>query len=155
MPVHPNSIAQLQPGNPNGGRPSRKGLARLLDRALGENAEEAVAFAVKVMRGEVQRIKKKPGVGEVAEIPTIRESLDAAIWLAEMRNGKAPSGVAVEVSGTVEHDHRVNAVDLSRLSNEQLEAAEKILNAAGVVDAEFTVAPALIATTVPDEPEDP
>jgi hypothetical protein len=139
-----------------GKRVNRKGLREYLDLFLGENANEAVFFAVKVMRGEITGPARRPGPGEdrgsVAMIPevgpTIRERLDAAQWLAEMRNGKAPTSAAIDLSGEVNHTVRA-AVDLGRLSSEQLDAAEKILTAASTVDAEFTTLPRVIDTPDP------
>lgn len=142
---------QLKKGsrlNPSGRSGSRAPLWALLDQLLGENATEAYIFAANVMRGQVQVPARKPHPGEdaasVALIPSIgpsvRERLDAAVWLAEQRNGKAPSSASIDVQGAIALP--VVRIDPGKLTDEELERLEalalKALDSGGnVVDGEI------------------
>ena len=115
-------------GNPSG-RPA--GILSLIDRLDGPCAERSIQFIIDVRDGKITAPIRNPEPGEdaasAAMIPrrsaSVRERYDAAVWLAERRNGTAPSNVSIEHSGTVEHVAR----DLSRLSDAELEIAEKLL----------------------------
>jgi hypothetical protein len=112
----------------------------LIDRLDGPNAENSIKFIIAVRDGLVSGPSRKPERGEDAASaalipqvgPTIRERYEAAVWLAERRNGTAPSNVSIEHSGTVEHVAR----DLSQLTDAELEQAERLLQKSAVVDAE-------------------
>jgi hypothetical protein len=113
---------------------------------LGANAIEAYVFAAQVMRGQVSAPARKPVPGEdaasVALIPlvgpTIRERLDAAQWLAEQRNGRAPASTSIELAATVEIPGA--RVDPAKLSDQELEVFEalalKALDTGEEVDGE-------------------
>lgn len=102
----------------------------LLDTLVGKHATEAYETAIKIMRGEITQKVREPGPGEdavsYALVPTvapkIRERLDAAIWLAEQRNGKAKASIDLDVDTEVRHV----TFDPSKLSDEELKVAEEI-----------------------------
>lgn len=141
---------QIQKGsrlNPSGRTGSRAPLWNMLDQMLGENAIEAFVFAANVMRGNVSAPARKPAPGEDAASaaliplvgPTVRERLDAAQWLAEQRNGRAPASTSIELAATVEIPGA--RVDPSKLTDQELEAFEslalKALDTGEVVDGEI------------------
>lgn len=112
-------------------------IARFLDQLLGDNAIETYLFAIQVMRGQVSGPARKPAQGEdgasVALIPqvgpTIRERLDAAMWLGEQRNGKSATAASVEISGDV-NVNETRTVDLAALSAQELEFLERVIEKA-------------------------
>ena len=118
--------------NPSGRTGSRAPLWRMLDQMLGENAIEAFVFAANVMRGNVSAPARKPAPGEDVSSaalipmvgPTVRERLDAAQWLAEQRNGRAPASSSIELTATI--DLPGVRVDPSKLTDQELEAFESL-----------------------------
>lgn len=128
------------------GRASKTILWRTLDRMLGDSAMEAYIFATAVMRGQVAAPARKPAQGEdaasVALIPlvgpTIRERLDAAIWLAEQRNGKAVSSTEIDLRAGLEVE-ALPTLRVEALSDQALKEIERAAlepASAATVDAE-------------------
>jgi hypothetical protein len=103
----------------------------MLDRMLGDFAIETYVLATAVMRGQIQAPARKPVSGEDAASaalipiigPTIRERLDAAIWLAEQRNGKSRISTDIEITGSV---GVAMHLDPSTLTDAELEFLERI-----------------------------
>lgn len=118
--------------NPSGRNGSRRPLWNLLDQLLGDQGAEAYIFAANVMRGQVSVPARKPHPGEdaasVALIPnigpTVRERLDAAVWLAEQRNGRAPSSTSIDVQGSIALP--VVRLDPGKLTDAELEHMEAL-----------------------------
>lgn len=131
-------------------RSARARLNALIDLKLGDGGEEALDFIVEVFRGNATGPSRKPSPGEdlasfastVPQVgPTIRERLDAAMWLQEQRNGKARQSMEIEGQGVV----AIIPVDLSAYNDQELEIAELLLTKGqqkdpglSTVDAEFT-----------------
>ena len=157
MPPPRDSKGRLLPGsaslNPQG-RPKRKALEHYLDMRLGIGAVEAYDLAIKVMRGEISAPARRPGPHEDAASasmiplvpPTIKERVEAAQWLAEQRNGKAPASVDIEVDDGPRRRMR----DLSKLTDAELEAAETLLAKAEIVEGELVSARSLPEGGPPD-----
>jgi hypothetical protein len=137
--------------NPSGRNGSRSPLWNMLDQMLGDNAVECYVFAANVMRGTASGPARKPAPGEDVSSaaliplvpPTIRERLDAAQWLAEQRNGRAPSTTSLELSGSLELPNvRINPEKLTDDELERLEALTlKALETGETVDGEFVESP--------------
>ncbi len=156
--THPNTLAALKAAQGAGlqkrakeGLALRKRINELIDQEFGDGAREAIMFIGSVMRGTATGPARKPLPGEdsasyaalVPQVsPTVRERLEAAFWIAERRNGKAPA--SMEVSGTVDISPGL-PVDLNAYTDAELEIAEALLSkgqrvapAEEEVDAEFT-----------------
>lgn len=132
-----------------GGR--RKSHKNYLKGLLGDHGERAYDIALDIAEGRLtfEQLTRKPGAGEdavsasliptVKVVPSIRERLDAAIFLAEQLNGKAT------VSVDVEHTHTTEGRDYSRLDDGQLETLERLLSEADadVVEGELVPPTAL------------
>ena len=146
---------QIQKGsrlNPSGRTGSRSPMWNMLDQMLGENAIECYVFAANVMRGQVSAPARKPAPGEDSSSaalipligPTIRERLDAALWLAEQRNGRAPSSTSVELTANV--NMPLARLDPSRLTDAELEQFETLALKAVTHDAEGEIVDAEIVS---------
>jgi hypothetical protein len=115
----------------NGAQKRRSAVIKIIDDLCGDHCAEGVEFAVRVMRGMVSQKTRKPGPGEDASSyalvpesgPTVRERLDAAIWLFEQRNGKAKASLTVE--DETQPKTRIT-FDPSKLSDEELASAERL-----------------------------
>jgi hypothetical protein len=99
-------------------------------------------FIIEIMRGNASAPARKPSQGEdlqsyastVPQVgPTLRERLDAAMWLSEHRNGKPRQTVDVEGQGVI----ALVPVDLSRYNDQELEIAELLLTKGAPGDAEI------------------
>lgn len=121
-------------------------LEQTIDKWLGEDAEEAILFLARVVKGEESMPARRPGDSEdsvsVALIPdvapTIKERIAAAELLLAYRHGKPTERTEV----SVETSQGPSSVSYASLSDEELAVLEgltqKTLAAAQrEVDAEF------------------
>lgn len=100
---------------------------RMMDEiGIGSNARVAFEFIRDVMQGKVL----DPAGNGYLYVP-IKDRIDAAIWLAEKRTGKAVAQVAVD------HDHEHHhEIDLGALKAADLDLLEDALRRAEIVDGE-------------------
>lgn len=138
----------------------RRQLNEMIDRKCQPAAEEALDFAIAVMRGQPVGKARKPNQGEdpatyaalVPDVgPTIRERLEAAMWIFKQRNGEpkalneASLTAVLEPSGGLLPAVSFPLSDLSVYSDDELTIMEALLakmpegeKIVDSVDAEFT-----------------
>lgn len=107
-----------------------KRTSQLMDGlGIGKDALECFEFLRDVMRGVV----RDPLDPSRYLIGTMRERIDAAMWLAEKRTGRAPQQIDVAIE-----DNRSGArFDYARLTDAELAALENLHQKAGIVDGEI------------------
>jgi hypothetical protein len=109
--------AERARSKPSALKTARRDVSEMLDTLLGPNCVEAFQVAADIVKGKL----KDPLQPERHMFITVKERLEAAMWIAEMRNGKAPSKLDVDVTRT----DRVE-FDFTNASDEDLAELERL-----------------------------
>lgn len=145
-PVNRDALGRLAPGSVISRPKNRAPLMKLIDKWLGEDAEDAIAFLAGVVKGTQTIPARAPGVNEDRVsmalipdvVPTIRERLQAAEIVMSYRHGLPKAHV--EISGQVEHS-AAPALNYAALSESELAHLEALAQKALPSEAAIDVTP--------------
>lgn len=134
------------PINPGGRKKAHRTYLKQLIGERGEKAYDGI-LAVAEGRTTIRALAREPGPSEdahsvalipiVTKVPSVRERLDAWIFLVEQLNGKATVGIEMDL-----HVHDATAPKLDEFSDAELEQFERFLERAiPPEDAEIVTEP--------------
>lgn len=150
LPITRDALGRVQPGSALAQRKSRRELHRLIDKWLGEDAEDVIAFLSGVIKGTQRIPLRAPGANEdavsaalIPEVqPSIKERLQAAEIILAYRHGRPlPQGAEGEADVPEADSKPGETIDYSALSDAELAQLEtitrKTLRERGIIEGEI------------------
>lgn len=126
------------PGVGGGGNGRGKGIARILDRFLGDGCEQAAAvlagiakgYAIPVFTEAGDPIIGPDGAIDMSRVPSLSLQAEVARWAIEHRWGKARQAVDIDVSSGPA------AIDLAKLKESEAIELHALLSRIQITDGE-------------------